>query len=118
MLLWTVLIAVVKLDFVSSESKRALINQRKGGSDEKGKQGSPSREQEGEWKVKIECSGPSGETFEGEAIFLDLGAHGKVDESFKRALEHNALEREALLKALDVWANVCLKALESEKVEP
>ena len=55
--------------------------------------------------MKIECSGPNGETFEAQFEVIDCAASGLYDVGYKRADEVNKANLEAAQKALETWCN-------------
>ena len=64
--------------------------------------------------MKITCEGPNGEKF--EAVW-EMKTGNLVSEWQAGAKEMSEFSRDAAQKALDVWAGVCLKALELGSVE-
>lgn len=52
--------------------------------------------------MKITCTGPNGETFEGQATLLICKVAGRE----AQATTHNLYEREAVQKALETWCKI------------
>lgn len=62
--------------------------------------------------MKIEMSGPNGETFEAEFTIDEYSS--SATDWVKLTEKHNTEKMETFQKALDKWANVCIEAVKSK----